>query len=103
MAADQTNVVVDACTQIVIQATIILDALHELEKIRDELTAHGIDIATYSTAIEANDAIKHCPVGTYKNIVNSFSTSLMVDIKALYDGSPTQQCWAALQIARRVS
>jgi|WetSurMetagenome_2_1015567.scaffolds.fasta_scaffold02609_9 hypothetical protein len=103
MAADQTNIVIDACMQISTQATIILDALTKLEKIRDEVAALGIDIASYSTAIEANDSIKHCGASTFKNLINSFPTSLVAAIKGLYDGSPTQQCWGALQIARRVS
>jgi hypothetical protein len=103
MAADKTNIVIDACTQITVQATIILDALLELEKIGNELTALTVDVADYTTAIEANDAIKHCPVGTFKNIITAFNTSLIAAIKALYDGTPTQQCWNALQIARRVS
>jgi hypothetical protein len=103
MAVDKTNIVIDACTQVTIQATLILDSLLELEKIRDEIAASSIDISSFSAAIEANDSTKHCPVATYKNIIDSFSTSLIEAVKALYSGTPTQQCWGALQIARRVS
>jgi len=103
MASDQTNIVVDACIQVSNQSMQILDALLELEKINAEITALGIDISSYVTAIEGNEATKHCDVGTFKNIISSFSVSLVTAIKGLYDGAPTQQCWTALQKARRIS
>jgi hypothetical protein len=103
MPIDQTNIVIDVCTQATVQATIILDALLELEKLKEEIVSSTIDISDFSVAIEANDSIKHCDATTFKNIINSFSISLIAATKALYDGTPTQQCWNALQIARRVS
>jgi hypothetical protein len=103
MAADQTNIVIDACLQASVQATIILDALLELEKVKNEIASLGADISTYSVAIEANDQIKHCDAATFKNLIDSFSTSMVTSLKALYDGIPTQQCWNALQIARKIS
>jgi hypothetical protein len=103
MAADKKNIVIDACIEVSVQATIILDALNKLEKLKDEIAAHGIDLSDFTTEIEANETIKHCDIATFKNIVNSFSLSMIAAVKGLYDGSPTQQCWGALQIARRVS
>jgi hypothetical protein len=103
MASDQTNIVLDACIQVSNQATIIVDALAELAKIKDEIEALGVTLSNYTSEIEDSESIKHCPVATFNNMINTFSVGIATALKALYDGAPTQQCWDALQKARRVS
>jgi len=100
MAINQTEIALDAAKEVVSRATQIVDALDALETIFEQLTAAGIDLANYVTAIEASGDTQHCDVATFKNILEYFAPDIVTHAKATYSGTPTQQEWAALQKAR---
>jgi hypothetical protein len=100
MAIDQKEIALAMCKKVVKNASIILDALDELEATQEQIVGSNIDLATYVADIETNLSIKHCDVNTYKNILSAFGPGIVAAMKALYDGTPTQQGWVALQKAR---
>jgi len=103
MAINQTEVALTACSKIVDASNKLLDALDLLEAISEQLTSAGINLENYEAAISADNSpvhnIKHCDPATYKNIL-IFQAGIVTAMKALYDGTPTQQAWAGLQKAR---
>ena len=99
MAIDQKDIALNACTKIVQAASQMLDALDGLEAISEQLTAAAIDLAAFEADISVGSGIKHCDPATYKNIL-IFQAGIVSAMKALYDGSPTQQAWAGFQKAR---
>jgi hypothetical protein len=99
MAIDQKEVALSACTKIVFATSQLLNSLDSIEAIGEQLTAAGIDLASFEADINAGSGIKHCDPATYKNIL-IFRAGIISAMQALYDGTPTQQCWAGLQKAR---
>ena len=100
MAIDQTDIAVVICQRIVHASYNLLMALEELKEVKDQLAGNGIDLATFAAAINSTPGLKHLDISTAKNLAASFPTSIEAALKALYDGSPTQQCWQALEAAR---
>lgn len=100
MPVDQKEIAINACYNVVRNASKLLAALDELESINEQLVSSGIDIANYITDIESDSRIKHCESSTFKNILSAFTPHIVTELKAYYDGSPTQQGWVAFQKAR---
>jgi hypothetical protein len=101
MAINQANQAIGACKSIVDYATQIANALDGIESIGEQLTGANIVLTGFSAEIEADPAIQHCDASTFQNII-LFAASTVAALKADYDGTPTQQGWAAFMKARRV-
>jgi hypothetical protein len=108
MATDKTQLVITAVGRIAQSATQILTAIEILQEIKDQLASSypagmdpvvPLDLLDYADIIAATKEIKHCDPATLKNLL-TMPSGIIAKLKDLYDGSPTQQCWQALQATR---
>lgn len=101
MAINQKQIAIDTCSKIVGSTNKLLDALDELEKISEQIVGANINLSDYENDISISHPIMHAASSTYKNILTAFAPSIKTGLLALYDGSPTQQGWAAFQAVRK--
>jgi hypothetical protein len=103
MAINQEAIVSDAVTKLVAAVSSICDSLDAIEAIQEQLSQQPapIDLEDFEALIEAGAGIQHCDAATYKNILSAFAPHVVTELKAYYDGSPTQQGWAAFMKARK--
>lgn len=67
MAIDQTAVALDIAARAVQQATILVEALEELEDILTHATQAGISLTTYDTAL-GTSSVKHTDGATINKL-----------------------------------
>lgn len=96
MAIDQTVVAVNLMQRTITEVTKIHECLAELNQIKEEIASNGVTLSSFTTEIEASDALKHCDAATYTNVISTFIPQIKIALQAFYSGNPTQQGWTAL-------